>query len=233
MFPAYVSNSWCNLSLLREKSTRKDLIFSTFFPPSTSAFRIASAKTVYSTRCLQEEVVWRPNFIIVERNDLRNLRDLGVLSVESLPLLSRLFFQSQASLGLLSHVKQFGFLLEECCVCQAQREPRGMDLLSCLTVVVSWTLIRCLIKNALGSISFTGVWQRQRKTSWPIPHSNLNSPSSSKGLHSHLCIRCFGALVQRENTRGKTLLGCENKRISLICILLELQRGRSHTKRGV
>lgn len=110
-----------------------------FSPPSTSAFCTAWAKTVYSIMCPQEEVVRRPNFIIVKRNDLRNRRDLGVLSVESLlTLLSSLFFQSQASLGLLSHVKQFGFLLEECCVCQAQREPRGMDLLSCLPVVVHW-----------------------------------------------------------------------------------------------
>lgn len=58
---AYVSNCWCNLSLLREKSTRKDILS----PTSTSAFCIASAKTVYSITCLQEEIVWRPDFIII------------------------------------------------------------------------------------------------------------------------------------------------------------------------
>lgn len=46
--PAYVSNCWYNLSLLREKSTEKDIIFSTFSSPSTFSFCKGSAKTSYS-----------------------------------------------------------------------------------------------------------------------------------------------------------------------------------------
>lgn len=51
-----------------------------------------------------------------------------------------------------------------------------------------------------------------------------------------LCIWCFGAMMREENIRGKTLVGCENKRISLIHdvfhILLKLPLGNSLSRDG-
>lgn len=49
-----------------EKNPQEKILYSMLLsPPSTSAFCIASAKTVYNVTCLREEIVWRPDFIII------------------------------------------------------------------------------------------------------------------------------------------------------------------------
>lgn len=130
-----------------------------------------------------------------------------------------LLFQSQGSLGLLSCVKTVGFPLWEHCVCQAEGEPRGMDLLSCLIVVVRWILIRHLIslphspQRSIGSnfihwsvtiIEIVFLTCTTFLLEFFIP---IGRPSFTP-----LCVCYFRAIVWWENTRGgKTLWGVKTR----------------------
>ena len=72
------------------------------------------------------------------------------------------------------------------------------------------------------------------KDSFPaLSHISSSSSSPSKGLQLH---PCTSAIVSVENDSGNTLLGCENKRISLIDIvfrtLLKFPLGKSLTREG-
>lgn len=131
-------------------------MFSAFFPPSTSAFCIASAKTVYSIMCLQEEIVWRPDFIFIKRSDLGKQSSWcpqwGIIDSSLQPPLPK-----PGLPGIVITCENIWVSSYENVVCAKHREPRGTGLLSCLIVIVSWTLIRCAIKEFLGAISFTGV----------------------------------------------------------------------------